>query len=424
MAAHQAGLALIAVAAGLEIRVGPVEREFAVLGFVDVVDFQGQQAAFLVQKELGIVGGGLENRLHELEEFLRLVEFRGGQAGPDAVQEFRDFLMRHHRALVNQVAHQGRVKPGLHGVEIVLVADPERHLAVKGDGRVLQVGLPGDALPGGIARADGQRRAAFAFQQHFKAETRIVQIGLELEGEGRAFDAAGFVRILPEQVIFLAHGPEKPGGQAVGDFHPMAVIVEMLADLAGHMRQLGRKFAPVRVLDDLLQGHFVVHAGQSGFVLPAPEKGNQQPPLLRREAEDQVMAARLGFHVRGEEIPEALLPVRGGRRGFLGVALFLAQLFNEAQGQSRHMPADAGEGVRAVALVARAAVRDGETQARRIDLEIFPLDHALHVPGLAFLNIYFLHPAFGQDIVGGVTDIFRHAVVQKRLTHFTDDALF
>ena len=146
--------------------------------------------------------------------------------------------------------------------------------------------------------------------------------------------------------------------------------------------------------------------------------------MLRREAEDQVMAARLGFHVRGEEIPEALLPVRGGRRGFLGVALFLAQLFNEAQGQSRHMPADAGEGVRAVALVARAAVRDGETQARRIDLEIFPLDHALHVPGLAFLNIYFLHPAFGQDIVGGVTDIFRHAVVQKRLTHFTDDALF
>lgn len=63
VAAHQVGLAVIAVAAGLEIRIGSVEGEFAVAGLVNVVDLQGQEAAFLVQKELGIIGGGLEDRL-------------------------------------------------------------------------------------------------------------------------------------------------------------------------------------------------------------------------------------------------------------------------------------------------------------------------------------------------------------------------
>ena len=422
MAAHQIGLALIGVAAGLEVRIRSVEREFAVLGFVDIVDLQRQQAAFLVQKEFGIVGGGLEGRLHELEEFLRLIEFRGGQACPDPVQKFRNFLVRHHRAFVNQVAHKGGIKAGLHRVKIVLVADPERHLTVEGDGRFLQIGMA--ALGGGGARAYGQGRAALTLQQHIKTEARVIQIGLELEGKGRALDAAGLVRIHPEQVIFLAHGPEKPGGQPVGNFHPVAVIIKMLADLTGHMRQLGRKFGPGRIVDDLFQRHFVVHAGQAGLVLSAPEKGDQQPPLFRREAEDQVVAAGLRLHIRGEEVPEALLPVRDRGGDFLRIALFLAQFFNKAQGQGPHMPADAGKGVRTVALVARAAVRDGETQARRVDLKILALNHALHVPGLAFLDIYFLHPALGQDIVGGVADILRHAVMQKSLAHFADDALF
>ena len=204
----------------------------------------------------------------------------------------------------------------------------------------------------------------------------------------------------------------------------MAVVVEVLADLPGHVRQLGREFAPFRVLDDLLQRDFVVHAGQAGFVLPPPEKGNQQPPLFRFETEDEIVAAGFRLHVRGKKVAEALLPVRAGGRGVFRVALFLAQFFHQAQSQGRHMAADARESVGAVALVARAAVGDGKAQAGRIDLQVAALDDALHVPGLAFLDIYFLHLSLGEDIVGRVADVLRHAVVQESLAHFANDALF
>ena len=424
MAAHQIGLAFVGVAAGLEVGVGPVEGELAVAGLVDVVDLQGQQAAFLVQEELGIVGGRLEDGLHHAQEGLGLVEFGRGQARPDAVQEFGDLLLRHHRTFIDEIMHQRGVEARLHGIEIVLVADPERHLAVEGDGRVLGGVVPVQAVAGRAIGADGQGRAPFALEQHVEAEAAVVEIGLELEGEGRALDAAGPVRILPEQIIFLAHGPEEPRGQAVGDLHAVAVIVQMLADLAGHMRQLGRELAPVGIVDDLLQGDLVMHAGEAGFVLPAPEKGDQQAPLFRLEAEDEVMLAGLRLHVGGEEGAEALPPVLGRDRDFFGVALFLAQFFQQAQGQGRHMAAGAGEGFRAVALVARAAVRNGKGQAGRVDLQVLALDDALRLPGLALLDIYFLHPAFGQDIVSRITDILRDGVVQEGLAHLPDDVLF
>ena len=99
------------------------------------------------------------------------------------------------------------------------------------------------------------------------------------------------------------------------------------------------------------------------------------------------------------------------------------------------MAACAGEGLRTVALVAGAAIRDRESQAGRIDLEVFALDDALRLPGLALLDdalrlpglalldIYFLHPAFGQDIVSRITDILRNGVVQEILAHLPDDVL-
>ena len=98
----------------------------------------------------------------------------------------------------------------------MLVTDPERHLPVKGDGRVFRGGafvLRVAAFSGSAAcRAgtDGQGGAAFALEQHLKAEARIIQNGLELESKGRAFYTAGHVRIFPEQIVFLAHRPEKP----------------------------------------------------------------------------------------------------------------------------------------------------------------------------------------------------------------------
>ena len=88
------------------------------------------------------------------------------------------------------------------------------------------------------------------------------------------------------------------------------------------------------------------------------------------------------------------------------------------------MAANASERVRAVALMAGAAVRNGEAQARREDLQVFALDDALDVPGFALLDIYFLHLTFGQDIVGCVANVFRHAIVQKSLAHFAHNALF
>ena len=240
MATHQIGLPLIGVAAGLEVGVGAVERKFAVARFIDVVDFQRQQAALFIKEELGIIGGRLEHRFHELEELLRFVEFRGWQARPHAVEKFGNFFVRHNRAFVNKVAHQRRIEARLHRIKIVLVADPQGHLPVKGDGRVFRRGALGGVAVAGIAaaRADGQRGAALALEQYFKAEARIIQNGLELESKRRALDAAGFVRVLPQQIIFLAHRPEKPRGQPLGYFNPVPVIVEVLADLAGHMRQL------------------------------------------------------------------------------------------------------------------------------------------------------------------------------------------
>ena len=189
------------------------------------------------------------------------------------------------------------------------------------------------------------------------------------------------------------------------------------------MRQLGRELAPVGIVDDLLERDLVMHAGQAGLVLAAPEKGDQQAALLRLEAENEIVLAGLGLHISGEEGAEALLPVLGRGSDLFGVALFLAQFLQQTQGQGRHMAACAGEGLRTVALVAGAAIRDGESQAGRIDLEVFALDDALRFPGLALLDIYFLHPAFGQDIVSRITDILRNGVVQEGLAHLPDDVL-
>lgn len=74
--------------------------------------------------------------------------------------------------------------------------------------------------------------------------------------------------------------------------------------------------------------------------------------------------------------------------------------------------------------MARAAVGKGEIQGRSIDLKVLPLDDALHIPGFALLNIYFLHTSLGKDIVGRVADVFRHAVVKKTLAHFADNTVF
>ena len=263
MAAHKIGLAVAGIAACLEIGIWPGQGEFAVFCLVNIVDFEGQQAALLIQKKLGIIGCRLKNRFHELQKLAGLVKLARRQLCPDAVEKFRNLVMGHDWPLINQVVDKRGVKPCLHRVKIVLIADPERHLPVECDWGFL--GMLG-------IRFDWQRGTPLALQHDIETETAIVQVWLELQGKRRAFDAAGLVRFFPEQVIFLAHGPEKPRGQAVGNFHPVPVIIQMLADLLCNLRQLGRKFAPFGILDNLLKGNFVMHGGKAGLVLTAAEK--------------------------------------------------------------------------------------------------------------------------------------------------------
>ena len=199
----------------------------------------------------------------------------------------------------------------------------------------------------------------------------------------------------------------------------------MLADLARHVGQLRRKFAPAGILDNLLQRDFRMDAGQPGFVLPRAEEGNQQAALFRLKAENEIVPPGFRLHIRGEKGPEALLPVLDRRRGGgLAGVVGLAQFFLQAQGEGRHMAANAGEGVRAIALMLRGMIGYGEGQAGSIDLEVFSLDDSLHFPCVAFLDVDLLHPAFRQDVVGRVADIFRHVIMEKALAHFTHDALF
>ena len=96
---------------------------------------------------------------------------------------------------------------------------------------------------------------------------------------------------MPEQEIFFEYGPEKPVEQTVGDVHPVPLIVAVAADQCGHVGQLGRKVAPVRVINYLLKGDFVVYGRKAGFVLAATEKSNLQTARFRVKTKDKVMAA-------------------------------------------------------------------------------------------------------------------------------------
>ena len=85
------------IAAGLQILIGAGKADVAVLGFVDVLDFEGEQAAFLAQEQLGIVGGGHENGLHAFQKFILTVQIRSRNSGPDPVQKFGNVRMGNDR---------------------------------------------------------------------------------------------------------------------------------------------------------------------------------------------------------------------------------------------------------------------------------------------------------------------------------------
>ena len=47
--------------------------------------------------------------------------------------------------------------------------------------------------------------------------------------------------------------------EAVGDFHPMAVVVEILRDLLDDLGQFGRVLAPFRIAQDVIERNFLTH---------------------------------------------------------------------------------------------------------------------------------------------------------------------
>ena len=245
VAAREERLALEHIAACLEIGVWPGHDEFAVNGLVGVLHLKRQKAPLFSQKQLGIVGGRLENGLHDAQKLFGLIEFGGGQARPDPIEEFGNIVLRHNGAVGNELFDQRRRKARLHRIEALVPADPHGHLPMERD-FTLVVG-------------DAERRLAGALQIDVKMQAVVVERRPELERHGRGHDGAGDVRIFPEQIIFPAHGPEKPGHKPLGNFHPVAVVVQKMPDLADNADKLRRMFAPFGVAQNLLKRRFLMN---------------------------------------------------------------------------------------------------------------------------------------------------------------------
>ena len=138
----------------------------------------------------------------------------------------------------DKLFHQRGGKAGLHRVEALVPAHPQGHLSVEGDFAVLF--------------RNGEGFLFSALEQHVEAQPVLVKAGAELHGERRAHDGARDVRVLPEHVVFAADGPEEPRNEAFRNFDPVPVVVEVVADLAGDLQELGRLVAPLGIAQDLL----------------------------------------------------------------------------------------------------------------------------------------------------------------------------
>ena len=363
------------------------------LGLVDVLDFERQQAPLFVQEELGVVCGRHEDGLHALQELFLSVQVRSRDLRPDAVQEFGDVGVRDDGRRGDQFLDEARPQARLHGVEAVLEADPQGQVPVEGN----------------ILVEDGEGHLALAAEHDVEDEAIVGELRAKLQAHGRAFDAHRLFRLFPELVVLVFYGPEKPGHEAEGDLDPVPVVVEVLSDLLGHLGKLWGNFAPVGVADDLLKGHGILDRGQPGFVLAGAEEFDLQASGFGEEAVDEVMMSRFRLQGRGEEIAEALLPFGLDGLGF-GFVLDV-QLGQQPQGRGRHMAADAREGVLTVAVGMDAAIVQVDSEFRGIGLEVVTLDLAFHIPGLLVpADVDFLNPAVGDEVLRPVADMLGDVV--------------
>ena len=181
-AADQKGLAVMLVAAGLQVRVGAGKAVFPVFGLVDVFNLQGEQAAFFIQEKLGVVLCLGEDGLHVLQKGFLVHQVRSRQLGPDPVQKFRDLLLADERWRFDQFLDQFGGKSGLDGIKAFIPTDPERKLAVK-KRFMLQ-----------------DREGGFPFppEHHIKGQTIGIQLRLEHQAHCFGFNTARMFGILPE----------------------------------------------------------------------------------------------------------------------------------------------------------------------------------------------------------------------------------
>ena len=149
-------------------------------GFIDVLHFQREQAPFFIEEQLGVIGGRLESGFHDFEEFILLIQFRRGQTGPDPVEKFRNIFLRNQRAVMHQRLDYFMVQTGLHRVEPLVPAYPQRHLAMKSGAPPVR----GTGFAFIVVVHYGEGLLALALKHHVKAQTLLVKVRSEFERHG------------------------------------------------------------------------------------------------------------------------------------------------------------------------------------------------------------------------------------------------
>lgn len=164
----------------------------------------------------------------------------------------------------DKLFHQRGGKAGLHRGRSSGSSTPTGASAVEGDFAVLF--------------RNGEGFLFSALEQHVEAQPVLVKAGAELHGERRAHDGARDVRVLPKHVVFAADGPEEPRNEAFRNFDPVPVVVEVVADLAGDLQELGRLVAPLGIAQDLLQRRFLMDGDRPVLFCRARKSATMRRP--------------------------------------------------------------------------------------------------------------------------------------------------
>ena len=423
IAAYKVGLTFVHIAACLEIRVRAGKRELTMQSLIDILHFKREEAAFFIEEEFGIIGSRLEHRLHYLKELILLIKFGRGQTSPHAIEEFRDIFLRNDGAPMHKRLDDAMAQAGLHRIEALIPAYPQRHLTMERSAfadrcRDITAFI-------GLFVHDGKRLLAFALEKHVKTQAILIKRRTELECHGRAFDTAGDLGILPVKIVLFADGPEEPREQSIGNFHTMAVIVEILSDLMADNRKFGREFAPFGVAKDLLQRNFLSDGGKTGLILAGTEKFYRESARFREKAEKEIVSTDLGLEGPTEEVAEAVMPVFTLHRGRGHLTLRDIKRVDETEHRCGSMPTGAVECFHAVAQSIHTLFLKVDRNDRLVRVEIVTLHSAFNSPDFIFeAQREFAEIAFSFDATPIIRDILWDRVLDKSFRQLTGGHFF